>query len=251
MWGEPDRQLYMLLYCAATLHVCSMPASQTVYLSITHSHFCFLSLALSQQHTLLLSHVPCFVSAHAALALSCALLCLSSLALSCALLCLSSLALSCALLCLSSLALSCALLCLSSLALSCALLCLSSLALSCALLCLSSLALSCACLALSQQSCFSRVPCFVSLHTLLLLSYVLCFVSAVLLSHVPCFVSAVLLSHVPCLVSASRRSCRALPCLSITPLMCLALSQHATRRSSVLCLVQATRSYRSLSSTRT
>ena len=45
--------------------------SQTVYLSIT----VFLSLALSQQHTLLLS--PVLSQHHAALALSCALLCLS------------------------------------------------------------------------------------------------------------------------------------------------------------------------------
>ena len=67
--------------------VCSMPVlrSQTVYLSIT----VFLSLALSQQHTLLLSHcallchsitllllshVPCFVTASRR---SCALPCLS------------------------------------------------------------------------------------------------------------------------------------------------------------------------------
>ena len=62
--------------------------SQTVYLSIT----VFLSLALSQQHTLLLSHVPCFVSASRC---SCSLMCLAlsqhhtALALSCALLCLS------------------------------------------------------------------------------------------------------------------------------------------------------------------
>ena len=82
--------------------------SQTVYLSIT----VFLSLALSQQHTLLLSHVPCFVSASRC---SCSLMCLAlSQALSITLLLLShvpcfvsgsqhhaALALSCALLCLS------------------------------------------------------------------------------------------------------------------------------------------------------
>ena len=121
---------------------------------------------------------------------------------------------------------------------SCSLMCLAlsqhhaALALSCALLCLSimhaTLALSCAMLCLS--------------------------ITLLLLSHAPC----------PCFVSASRCSCSlmmclalfqhhatlalscALFCLSITPLMCLALSQHATRRSSVLCLVQATRSCRSL-----
>ena len=78
------RQLYI------RYSVCSMPVlrSQTVYLSIT----VFLSLALSQQHTLLLSHVPCFVSASRC---SCSLMCLAlsqyhaALALSCALLCLS------------------------------------------------------------------------------------------------------------------------------------------------------------------
>ena len=62
--------------------------SQTVYLSNT----VFLSLALSQQHTLLLSHVPALSQHHAALALSCALLLSqyhAALALSCALLCLS------------------------------------------------------------------------------------------------------------------------------------------------------------------
>ena len=42
--------------------------SQTVYLSIT------VTLALSQQHTLLLSHVPCFVSASRC---SCSLTCLA------------------------------------------------------------------------------------------------------------------------------------------------------------------------------
>ena len=48
--------------------------SQTVYLSIT----VFLSLALSQQHTLLLSHVPCFVSASRC---SCSLMCLLCLSI--------------------------------------------------------------------------------------------------------------------------------------------------------------------------
>ena len=88
--------------------------SQTVYLSIT----VFLSLALSQQHTLMCLALS---QHHAALALSCALLCLSITLLllshvpcfvsasrcSCSLMCLAlsqhhaALALSCALLCLS------------------------------------------------------------------------------------------------------------------------------------------------------
>ena len=84
-------------------------------------------------------------------------------------------------------------------------------------------------LALSQQHTllFSHVPCFVLISITLLL-----------LSHVPCFVlisiTLLLLSHVLCFVSVSRRSC-ALPCLSMP-----------SRLSSVFCLVQATRSCRSL-----
>ena len=174
----------------------------------------------------------------------------------------------------AALALSCALLCLSITLLllshvpcfvsasrcSCSLMCLAlsqhhaALALSCALLCLS--------ITLHSISCrsYSHVPSFVSV----LLSQVLCFVSASLtpfllslmcliclvtvLVHVHCFVSTSRRSYVSqgitllllsmclalsgsasrcslkCFASASRRSC-ALPCLSMT-----------SRRSSVLCL---------------
>ena len=123
--------------------------SQTVYLSIT----VFLSLALSQQHTLLLSHVPCFVSASRC---SCSLMCLAlsqhhaALAFSCALLCLS--------------------------------------------------------ITLHSISCrsYSHVPSFVSV----LLSQVLCFVSASLtpfLLSLMCLICLVtVLVH--CFVSTSRRS---------------------------------------------
>ena len=86
MWGEPDRQLYICYMLLCLFYACPKISN---CLSQHHSHSCF----LSQQHALLLSHVPCFVSAshcscslmclalsqhHAALArLSCALLCLS------------------------------------------------------------------------------------------------------------------------------------------------------------------------------
>ena len=165
--------------------------SQTVYLSIT----VFLSLALSYALALscallclsitllLLSHVPCFVSASRC---SCSLMCLAlsqhhaALAFSCALLCLS--------------------------------------------------------ITLHSISCrsYSHVPSFVSV----LLSQVLCFVSASLtpfLLSLMCLICLVtVLVH--CFVSASRRSyvvsgyhaalALYVPCfvrLSITPLMCLAL----------------------------
>ena len=150
----------------------------------------------------------------------------------------------------AALALSCALLCLSITLLllshvpcfvsasrcSCFLMCLAlsqhhaALAFSCALLCLS--------ITLHSISCrsYSHVPSFVSV----LLSQVLCFVSASLtpfLLSLMCLICLVtVLVH--CFVSASRRSCfvrlsitplmcLALPCQhDITPLMCLALSQH-------------------------
>ena len=122
------------------------------------------------------------------------------------------------------------------------------LAFSCALLCLS--------ITLHSISCrsYSHVPSFVSV----LLSQVLCFVSASLtpfLLSLMCLICLVtVLVHVHCFVSTSRRSyflrclrvsrCSSsalyVPCfvrlsitmlsqvlhLSITPLMCLALSQH-------------------------
>ena len=102
------------------------------------------------------------------------------------------------------------------------------------------------CLALSQLfscrlSIVSHVPCFLSasltpfllspmclscLVTVLALSCVHCFVSA---SRHPSVVSVVLLMCLQLLCPAQHLaalSC-ALPCLSITLLMCLALSQHA------------------------
>ena len=167
-------------YAMLCYSVCSMPAlrSQTVYLS-----------------TLASCDVACFVTATYALALSCALLCLSI-----------------TLLLLSHVP------CLVS-ASRC----------SCSLMCL----------ALSQH------------HAVALSCALLCLSITLLLSHVPCFVSASRCCSLMCLALSQHHavalSC-ALLCLSITLLMCLALSQHATRRSSVLCLVQATRS---LSSTRT
>ena len=182
--------------------------SQTVYLSIT----VFLSLALLQQHTLLLSHVPCFVSASHC---SCSLMCLAlsqhhaALALSCALLCLSI-----TLLLLSHVP------CFVS-----------------ASRCTAyHAALILMCLALSQY-------CFLNLSALLCLSIL----DAVLaLSHVPnlpCYRSCSLLclNITPLLrcLRVSRCSC-SLYCfvrlsitmlsqvlhLSIMPLMCLALFQH-------------------------
>ena len=164
--------------------------SQTVYLSIT----VFLSLALSQQHTLLLSHVPCFVSASRC---SCSLMCLAlsqhhaALAFLCALLCLS--------------------------------------------------------ITLHSISCrsYSHVPSFVSV----LLSQVLCFVSASLtpfLLSLMCLICLVIvLVHVHCFVSTSRRSYTsyvvsgyhaALQVLS----MCLALSGSASR-CSLKCFTSASR----------
>ena len=174
--------------------------SQTVYLSIT----VFLSLALSQQHTLLLSHVPCFVSASRC---SCSLMCLAlsqhhaALALSCALLCLS----------ITLLLLSHVPCFVSASRCSCSLMCLAlsqhhaALALSCALLCLS--------------------------ITLLLLSHVPCFVSA---SRCSCSLMCLALSqhhaalalYVPCFVRLSITMLSQVLHLSITPLMCLAWSQH-------------------------
>ena len=138
--------------------------SQTVYLSIT----VFLSLALSQPHTLLLSHVPCFVSASRC---SCSLMCLAlSQVLSITLLLLSHVP------------------CFVSGSQHHA-----ALALSCALLCLSITLLL-----------LSHVPSFVSV----LLSQVLCFVSASLtpfllsLMYLICLVTVL----VHCFVSTSRRS---------------------------------------------
>ena len=157
--------------------------SQTVYLSIT----VFLSLALSQQHTLLLSHVPCFVSASRC---SCSLMCLAlsqhhaALAFSCALLCLS--------------------------------------------------------ITLHSISCcsYSHVPSFVSV----LLSQVLCFVSASLtpfllsLMCLICLVTVLALSHVPNL--PCYRSCSLL-CLSITPLLrCLRVSRCSCSLCALLCPAQ-------------
>ena len=112
----------------------------------------------------------------------------------------------------------------------------------CRLLCHSNIrSCSLMCLALSQHHTALALSC-----ALLCLS-----ITLLLLSHVPCFVSASRCCSLMCLALSQHHavalSC-ALLCLSITLLMCLALSQHATRRSSVLCLVQATRS---LSSTRT
>ena len=208
--------------------------SQTVYLSIT----VFLSLALSQQHTILLSHVPCFVSASRC---SCSLMCLAlsqhhaALAFSCALLCLS----------ITLLLLSHVPCFVSASRCSCFLMCLAlsqhhaALAFSCALLCLS--------ITLHSISCrsYSHVPSFVSV----LLSQVLCFVSASLtpfLLSLMCLICLVtVLVH--CFVSTSRRSyvvsgyhaalALYVPCfvrLSITAspqhhaarVTCLALSQH-------------------------
>ena len=171
--------------------------SQTVYLSIT----VFLSLALSQKHTLLLSHVPCFVSASRC---SCSLMCLAlsqhhaALALSCALLCLS----------ITLLLLSHVPCFVSASRCSCSLMCLAlsqhhaALALSCALLCLSITLLL-----------LSHVPSFVSV----LLSQVLCFVSASLtpfllsLMYLICLVTVL----VHCFVSTSRRS-YVLRCLRVS-----------------------------------
>ena len=206
----------------------SVLRSQTVYLSIT----VFLSLALSQQHTLLLSHVPCFVTASCC---SCSLMCLAlsqhhaALALSCTLLCLSI-----TLLLLSHVP------CFVS-ASRC-------FALSCALLCLS--------ITLHSISCrsYSHVPSFVSV----LLSQVLCFVSASLtpfLLSLMCLICLVtVLVHVHCFVSTSRRS-YVLRCLrvsrcscSLCALLCPALAQHHDALSSaspqhhaahVPCLVSA------------
>ena len=193
----------------------SVLRSQTVYLSIT----VFLSLALSQQHTLLLSHVPCFVTASCC---SCSLMCLAlsqhhaALALSCTLLCLSI-----TLLLLSHVP------CFVS-ASRC-------FALSCALLCLS--------ITLHSISCrsYSHVPSFVSV----LLSQVLCFVSASLtpfllpLTSLMCLICLVtVLVHVHCFVSTSRRS-YVLRCLrvsrcscSLCALLCPALAQHHDALSS-------------------
>ena len=186
---------------------------------------------------------------------SCRLLCHSNIR-SCSLMCLAlsqhhtALALSCALLCLSItlLLLSHVPCFVSASRCSCSLMYLAlsqhhaALALSCALLCLS--------ITLHSISCrsYSHVPSFVSV----LLSQVLCFVSASLtpfLLSLMCLICLVtVLVHVHCFVSTSRRSyvvsgyhaarCLALSGsasrlvlsqvlrLSITPLMCLALSQH-------------------------
>ena len=98
--------------------------SQTVYLSISHS--CFLSLALSQQHTLLLSRVPCpcFVSASRCSCMLSYVPCFNCLSITLLLLShvpcfVSASRCSCSLMCLAlsqhhaALALLCALLCLS------------------------------------------------------------------------------------------------------------------------------------------
>ena len=201
------RQLYI------RYSVCSMPVLN----------------CLSQHHSLL---VACFVTATYALALSCALLCLS----------------------ITLLLLSHVPCFVSASRYSCFLMCLAlsqhhaALAFSCALLCLS--------ITLHSISCrsYSHVPSFVSV----LLSQVLWFVSASLtpfLLSLMCLICLVtVLVHVHCFVSTSRRSyflrclrvsrCSSsalyVPCfvwlsitmlsqvlhLSITPLMCLALSQH-------------------------
>ena len=178
--------------------------SQTVYLCISHS--CFLSLALSQQHTLFLSHVPCFVSASRC---SSSLMCLALSLMSQhhvaaqpehhAALIFMCLALSqyCFLVCFVSASLTPFLL--SLMCLSCLV---TVLALSCALLCLNITPLL-RCLRVSRCSC--------SLMCLAL----------------SCSASR---CSVKCFASASRRSC-ALPCLSMT-----------SHRSSVLCIFQATRS---------
>ena len=192
--------------------------SQTVYLSIT----VFLSLALSQQHTLMCLALS---QHHAALALSCALLCLS----------------------ITLLLLSHVPCFVSASRCSCSLMCLAlsqhhaALALSCALLCLSITLLL-----------HSHVPCFVSASRctayhasltpfLLSLMCLICLVTV--LVHVHCFVSTSRRSYVLRCLRVSRCSSSAalyVPCfvqlsitmlsqvlhLSITPLMCLALSQH-------------------------
>ena len=133
--------------------------SQTVYLSIT----AFLSLTLSQQHTLLLSHVPCFVSASRC---SCSFICLALSqhhACSCSLMYLAlsqhhaALALSCTLLCLS----------ITLLLLSHVPCFVSASRCSCSLMYL----------ALSQHHAALALSCTLPQH-------------AALLSHVPCFVSS-------------------------------------------------------------
>ena len=209
-------------------------------------------LALSQHHAalalscallclsitlLLLSHVPCFVSASRC---SCSLMCLAlsqhhaALALSCALLCLS----------ITLLLLSHVPCFVSASRCSCSLMCLAlsqhhaALAFSCALLCLS--------ITLHSISCrsYSHVPSFVSV----LLSQVLCFVltpfllslmcllpflfialsqhHAALTSYVVSGYHAALALYVPCFVRLSITMLSQVLHLSITPLMCLALSQH-------------------------
>ena len=169
--------------------------SQTVYLSIT----VFLSLALSQQHTLMCLALS---QHHAALALSCALLCLSItlLLLSHVPCFVSASRCSCSLMCLAlsqhhaALALSCALLCLS--------ITLSHFSLMCILLCLS--------------------------ITLLLHSHVPCFVSASRCTAYHASLTPFLLSLM-CLILPCYRSCScALLCLNITPLLRLTLSQGIT-----------------------
>ena len=168
---------------------------------------------LSQHHSLL---VACFVTAtsqhHAALALSCALLCLS----------------------ITLLLLSHVPCFVSASRCSCFLMCLAlsqhhaALAFSCALLCLS--------ITLHSISCrsYSHVPSFVSV----LLSQVLWFVSA---SLTPFLLSLM------CLICLSYRSCScALLCLNITPLLLLTLSQGITllfkcSLCALLCLASASR----------
>ena len=160
---------------------------------------------LSQHHSLL---VACFVTATYALALSCALLCLS----------------------ITLLLLSHVPCFVSASRCSCFLMCLAlsqhhaALAFSCALLCLS--------ITLHSISCrsYSHVPSFVSV----LLSQVLWFVSASL--------TPFLLSHVPNLPCYRSCSC-ALLCLNITPLLLLTLSQGITllfkcSLCALLCLAQ-------------
>ena len=236
----------------------SISASQSSCRLLCHSNIrscSLMCLALSQHHAalvlscallclsitlLLLSHVPCFVSASRC---SCSLMCLAlsqhhaALALSCALLCLS----------ITLLLLSHVPCFVSASRCSCSLMSLAlsqhhaALALSCALLCLS--------ITLHSISCrsYSHVPSFVSV----LLSQVLCFVSASLtpfllslmcliclvtvLVHVHCFVStsrrsyvvsgyhAALALYVPCFVRLSITMLSQVLRLSITPLMCLAL----------------------------
>ena len=161
-----------------------------------------------------------------------------------------------------------------SIAFSSALLCLS-IAFSSALLCLSIFdtvlavpKLPLSPFLLSHVHCFvsvllSQLPCSVSVSLTPFLSLLCpsCLVTVLLLSHVHCFVSALRRSYV---VSVSRCSC-SLMCLALSSsasrgaslmcfalsqhhvahMLCLALSQHAitpSRRSSVLCLFQATRS---------